>query len=309
MDRNLDAFLATARSGTLTEAANILGLTQPTLTKRISSFEAQLGLQLFERNRRGAALTEAGKVFMRRAERIEAEYRQGEEEIKAVSGSGFSSLRVGAGPLFHLTCVAGLFEYLREEFPDLKLELVTQTFYDSGRMLLECEIDAYLGIIPPEQLDDSIRFKKLTTVEHGVILRADNPIAQQQSVDPSDLSSYSWVSFSTDPITEKAFVQYTVPEGSNDSLVDIRTTSFATGLQLVQSGKFIMSAPLQLARVVENAGLVIRPSRSGMPRRNAGLHLRESAMNFGAIKSLLRFFDKLDQDYFDTYYTNSENIT
>ncbi len=299
MDRNLVACLAASRSRTLTEAADMLGLTQPTLTKRIASLETELGVRLFERGRRGAALTEVGSVFLRRAERIEAEYRQCHEEVEAVSTAGFSTMRIGAGPLFHLTCVASLFGRLREEFPELKLELVTQTHHDSGRLIREGDIDVYLGIIPAEQLDGSIHVRYLATVEHGLILRSDNPIARQQKIDPSDLSDYTWVSFATDPVAESIFLQYTVPKGSNDTLIDIRTTSFATGLQLVQTGKFVMSAPLQLARVVERENLVIRPSRAGMPKRSAGLHLRRSALDFSAIKAVSGFFEELGPGYFD----------
>ena len=46
---------------------------------------------------------------------------------------------------------------------------------------------------------------------------------------------YPWPNFATDPVAESAILQFTVPKGSDDTLIDIRTTSFAAGLQLVQT--------------------------------------------------------------------------
>lgn len=296
MDRNMIAFLAVARAGNLTEASEQLFLTQPTLSKRIANLETEFGAQLFQRERRGMRLTDIGKVFFRRAVRIEAEYRQCREEVTSIASAGLSLLRVGAGPLFHLNWAAKLFAELRSEYRDLKLELLTDRSVGNGTRLMEGEIDVYLGIIPRDQIDDSIYVKYLTSVEHGIILRKDNPLAKGDSIDAADLTQFSWVSFLSDQETESRLLKYSVPKGEQESLIDIRTTSFATGLQLVGEGQCVMSAPLQLASVVEKQGLVIRPARGGMPRRKAGLHLRKSTMGYQCIQTVIEHFGKKSRE-------------
>ena len=57
----LAAFEAAARSGSVTAAANELGLTQSAVSRQISDLEAQTGMQLFERIRRRVVLSEAGR--------------------------------------------------------------------------------------------------------------------------------------------------------------------------------------------------------------------------------------------------------
>ena len=293
MDKNLTAFLAVAKSCSLTEASEQLYVTQPTLSKRIANLETEIGAPLFHRERRGMRMTDAGKVFYRRAVRIEAEYRQCREEVGSIASAGLSLLRVGAGPLFHLNWIAKLFSELRSEFPEMQLELRTDKSIDNGKMLSEGEIDVYLGIVPPEQIDDSIYVKYLTSVEHGIILRKDNPLAKGPTIDAADLTGFTWVSFLSDQETESRLLKYSVPKGEQDSLIDIRTTSFATGLQLVGEGRFVMSAPLQLASIVEREGLVIRPARGGMPQRKAGLHLRKSTMGYQCIQAVIEHFERL----------------
>ena len=142
-------------------------------------------------------------------------------------------------------------------------------------------------------MDPSIFTNYVTKVEHGIVLRKDDPISETDTINPADLSGYQWVSFTIDPVTELRIEQYTLPKGSKTSLIDVRTTSLATGVQLVKTGRFVMSAPLQLAKVVEKEGLVIRPVLHRMQPRDAGVHVRKSSLEYGAVKMVLSYFDRI----------------
>ena len=291
MDKGLNAFLAVSRGGSITAAASTINLAQSSVTKRIAALEVELGIPLFHRDRRGMSLTEAGEVFLARAARIEHEYRYGLEEIAVISAAGLSELKVGAGPVFHLNWVAGLFANLTERYPDLKLDLKTEHTESMGKLLRSGAIDVYLGILAEDELDSSIYTKHVTDIEHGIVLRQDDPISQSNVINPADLVGYRWVSFTIDPVTEKRIEEYTLPKGSKQSLIDIRTTSLATGVQLVKTGRFVMSAPLQLASVVKKEGLIIRPVLHRMQPRSAGVHVRRSSQEYGAIKTIVSYFD------------------
>ncbi len=293
MDRRLNAFLAVARHGTTIAAATHLRIAQSAITKRVAALEQELGTALFLRDRRGMTLTEAGELFLRRAVRIEREYRDGLDEVAAIASAGLAELKIGAGPVFHLNWASGLCDALLAQFPDLKLDLQTLHYVNAGDRLMSGELDVYLGIIPPENLDDSVFVTYGLSVEHGIVMRAADPNSTGTTIDPARLSDYRWVSFVVDPVTERSIEQYTLPNGTNRSPIDIRTTSFATGVQLVKTGKFVMSAPLQLADIVANDGLVIRPVQTGMPRRDAGIHARKSAMGYGAIKAVFSYFESI----------------
>lgn len=294
MDKGLRAFLAVARGGSITAAASIIHLAQSSVTKRIAALEAELGTPLFYRDRRGMLLTEAGERFFARAQRIEREYHNGLEEIAVISSAGLSELKVGAGPVFHLNWVAGLFADLLLRFPDLKLDLRTEHHENMGRLLSSGELDVYLGILPEDEIDPSIFTKHVTRIEHGIVLREDDPISRTDTIDPADLAGYRWVSFTIDPVTEQRIEQYTLPKGSKKSLIDIRTTSLTTGVQLVKSGRFVMSAPLQLAKVVKKDGLVIRPVLHRIQPRDAGVHVRTSSLEYGAVKTVMSYFDRVE---------------
>lgn len=294
MDKRLSAFLAVARGKSITAAASSIHLAQSSVTKRIAALEAELRTPLFHRDRRGMSLTEAGEAFLVRAERIEHEYHDGLEEIAVIASAGLSELKVGAGPVFHLNWVAGLFSTLNDQFPDLKLDLKTEHRESMGELLKSGALDVYLGILSEDETDASLFFKYVTQVEHGIVVLESDPISQTDTIDPADLTGYRWVSFTIDPVTEQKIEQYTLPKGSKRSLIDIRTTSLATGVQLVKTGRFVMSAPLQLSEVVRKEGLVIRPVLHRMQPRDAGIHVRKSSLGYGAIKAVISYLDQLD---------------
>ncbi|MEM8580677.1 MAG: LysR family transcriptional regulator [Pseudomonadota bacterium] len=293
MDKQLIAFLAVARGGTTTAAAKQLNVAQSAVTKRIANLEREMGTPLFLREYRGMSLTEAGKLFLARATLIERAYRDGIDEVSAIAQAGLSSIKIGAGPVFHLNWAANLIAVLKKEFPELRIDLRTVDGDGPAEQLASGELDVYLGMIPQNEIDDTISVHTVMEIEHGFVMRKDDPNAKGSTVDPAYLTDYDWVSFVADPVTEKSIERYILPKGSESSPITIRTTSFATGAQLVRSGRFVMSAPLQLERFVKKDGLVIRPVKEGMPRRDAGVYVRKSSLGFGAITTVRRFFENL----------------
>ena len=68
--RTLRYFLAVAREENMTEAANVLHVTQPTLSRRLMQPEDELGVRLFERSNHHIILTDEGMLLQRRAQEI-----------------------------------------------------------------------------------------------------------------------------------------------------------------------------------------------------------------------------------------------
>lgn len=68
--RVLQYFLAVVREENITKAAQLLHITQPTLSRQLMGLEQELGVKLFSRNNHSVTLTEEGMLFRRRAEEI-----------------------------------------------------------------------------------------------------------------------------------------------------------------------------------------------------------------------------------------------
>ena len=95
--RTLKYFLAVAREQNMTEAANLLFVTQPTLSRQMADLEKELGKKLFIRSNRSTTLTEEGMHLRQRAEEILALVEQTKSEITDEDLDLTGCIRIGAG--------------------------------------------------------------------------------------------------------------------------------------------------------------------------------------------------------------------
>src|SRR5690349_7103056 len=93
----LRIFAMVARMGSFTRAAELLYLTQPTVSQQLAALEAQLGVQLIERLPRQLRLTPAGAALLPYAEQILALADEASEAARAAAGLADRTLRLGAG--------------------------------------------------------------------------------------------------------------------------------------------------------------------------------------------------------------------
>ena len=95
----LDYFIAAVKCDTFFEAAETLHTTQSTLSKQIMKLEKELNLQLLDRRRRSATLTEAGKMFYEEALELSRQYHQTLRRVKRFQEDTGFSLSIGTLPI------------------------------------------------------------------------------------------------------------------------------------------------------------------------------------------------------------------
>ena len=123
--RALRYFLAVAREENMTEAANVLHVTQPTLSRQIADLEHELGCRLFVRTNRSCVLTEDGMRLRQRAEEILSLVEQTEGELADRGGDLAGNIRIGAGETQAMRLVMNVFAQMRADYPGVTCELFT----------------------------------------------------------------------------------------------------------------------------------------------------------------------------------------
>ena len=291
MDRSLRAFLAIAEKRSLTAAAAALGLAQPSLTKLVRRLERDYGARLVDRLPRGVALTPSGESLYRRAKAIELEYHFAREEISSLARGYKSVLRVGAGPLYHLLYLPRIFDAALERFPDTRLELFAEATTETLPMLARGELDIAMGNVgePADGIDAERIF--LTEVESGIVVRPDHPIAARAAVAAADLAECRsrWVLYQRDIGANEHLNLFFLHSGLVPPKIAVQTSSIATGFEIVRRGNYFMTAPLQLAEIVESAGLTIRaPSRSfwSFP---SGMWVRRTSLQYPVVQFVIDY--------------------
>ena len=142
--RQLECFLAVARLGNLSRAAEEMFLTQPTLTARLKALEEEIGDELFVRTSRGMRLTEAGKEFLPYAERSVGSFEEGRRHLAELRGASGGQLVLGASPGVGTYALPGLLERFTAAYPRVAVSVRTGHSEDILGMTLK--EDVQLGL-------------------------------------------------------------------------------------------------------------------------------------------------------------------
>jgi DNA-binding transcriptional LysR family regulator len=119
----LRAFVVAAREKSFTRAAEVLSVTQPSVTARIQTLENEMRIPLFLRKGRSIALTEGGKVFLPFAERALSVLDEGAEAVRNVREGTAGRFSVGAITTICLHLIAPLLESFHQTLPNVEIFL------------------------------------------------------------------------------------------------------------------------------------------------------------------------------------------
>ncbi|WP_211229128.1 LysR family transcriptional regulator [Acetobacter nitrogenifigens] len=120
-------FLAIARTGTLTAAAEALKISQPTTGRRLRTLEEACGFVLFQRTSHGFYLTDEGKLIRLHAERMEEEATSLERRLLGAGGTVEGKLRLSASEWFsRLVLTPAIAAFCREN-PNVSVELLIES--------------------------------------------------------------------------------------------------------------------------------------------------------------------------------------
>jgi len=117
-------FVAVIQAGSLRAAARALNVSQPGISKSLRQLEAELGVQLLQRNGRGAVATSAGKAFLSRARVVQAELRKVIEDLEPFQGGSQGRVAFGIAPQLSMLMVPQALQQFRQRYPHARLRIV-----------------------------------------------------------------------------------------------------------------------------------------------------------------------------------------
>jgi DNA-binding transcriptional LysR family regulator len=119
----LTTFREVALRGSFSDAATVLGYTQPAVSQHVSRLEAALGVRLLERDARGVHATPAGELLLTRAAALLEAARRAEDDVREAAGTGRPTVRIGAFATLAAGLLPGATRDLRARRPDLRLDV------------------------------------------------------------------------------------------------------------------------------------------------------------------------------------------
>ncbi|SRR5579859_858784 len=173
-------FVEVVRQKNFTRAAELLHVTQPTLSKMIRQLEEELRSDLLVRSSRGVWTTDVGDILYRHGCQILEQVRSAVDEIAEVEGLTRGELRLGLTPMMGAARFPDVLRTFRKRYPNIALTAIE---YGSKRMaqsILDGEVELGVMVEPVDQVLFDAR--RIYRGEVCLVVPAESPWAQHDSV-------------------------------------------------------------------------------------------------------------------------------
>ena len=196
--RQLEAMRALIATGTTTQAAEVMGISQSAISRLIGQLEDTLGFTLFDRHRGRLTITPEGREFFGMAEGILDQVDQIQETASNIRAHGTGTLRVVAMPAIGTCMLPQPLKMLREEYNNLNIIVHLKGRSELQQAVAERRYDIGLATLPIVQ--QGLTVEPLCTVRSVIIMPNDHRLAAKSVVHAEDLEGESLVSLSTDTV-------------------------------------------------------------------------------------------------------------
>lgn len=288
--RVLRYFLAVAREENISRAAEVLHITQPTLSRQISQLEEELGAQLFVRGKR-LMLTDAGVMLRRRAEevaelvdKIETEFAEPEEVGGRIS--------IGEGAIRSSAILMKAMVRFREKYLKVQYDIYSNTS-DYIKERLDkglCDFGLLLEPIDIEKYD----FIRLPVKERwGLFMERSHPLAEKEYIEREDVKSVPLITAS------RLSVQKEIANwlgGDTEQLNIFATCNIITNAQImVEPGEICFMTVEGAMDSFQRENLVFRPLRPALELSSVLVWKKFQPFSRAAGRFLEEFRNMLDE--------------
>lgn len=190
----LECFCALADSLNFTQTANAMFITQPALSRAISSLEQELQLTLLQRTTHSVTLTPAGKIFSRECQKLLKDLQRVSERARSAQTGQVGSVRIGFQRDNFETYIADFVNLFRHSHSNIALELLPFSVNELNNALQEKTADAVISGGPPA--NESIRSLMIANLPECVALPLDHPLADREVLDMRELKNEKFIAMS-----------------------------------------------------------------------------------------------------------------
>lgn len=269
--RVLRYFLTIAREGSITNAANFLHVTQPTLSRQIHDLEDELGQKLFTRGSHNMTLTTEGMILRKRAEEIISMVDKTEAEFTSMEEAVGGDIYIGGGETDAIKFLAKVAKELHDTYPNIHYHLYSGNAQDVTERLDKGLLD-FGVLVQPADISKYDYLNIPAKDTWGVVMRKDSPLAEKETIRKEDLVGIPLICSRQAISQERSKNEFTQWFGEDFDKLDIVTT-----FNLVYNAAIMVDAGLgyavtidKIANTSENSTLCFRPLE---PKLDSGLNI------------------------------------
>ena len=253
--RTLRVFVEVVRQGGFSQAAEVVSLTQSSVSKAVITLEDELGTPLLNRIGHKSELTAAGEIAFRRALVLLAERNDLIAEINELRDLKGGTLRIGLPPVGCGVLFAQMFATYRSRYPRVNIELIEH----GSKKLRECleagEVDLAALLIP---IDETFAYQQVRNEPLVAVLPGAHSLSRRKRINFSDLADSPFILF------EEGFALNALIMAACDRRAIVPRVTARSGqidfiADLVAAGLGVAFLPRMLAQKHKHAGIALVP--------------------------------------------------
>lgn len=194
--RQIDAFKTVVQTGTVTETARMLGISQPAVSRLISDLETEVGFQLFERSGRNLKATPEALLLVEEVRRALSGLEQIKLTASAIRRFKHAQLRLISTPAFSTLIAPQLIRKFAERRPEAMVSLEIQSTDVAVEWMVSQNFD--FGIAPATLVNPATRSHPLTRTRSVCVFPRGHRLAGRKRIGLADLDGESFVSYLPD---------------------------------------------------------------------------------------------------------------
>lgn len=240
---------AIASEKSFTRAADILFVSQPSLSKQIKALENRLNISLINRKNNNISLTEGGKLFLDYAERILALCEESCRAVNDLKTGDRGNLTVGASQTIGTYLMPRVLALFAQNYPQINIKVQVDSTRVIAKNVMDKEIDiAVVGGHIPEELQKNLELEDFVNDELILILPKSHPFALRKRISKEDLYHLNFITLNSNSTIRKLIDNILIQN-------NIRTKQFHIIMQLnsIEAIKTAVSLGLGAAFISSSA--------------------------------------------------------
>lgn len=268
----------------ITQAAEKLFVSQPTLTSRIKRLEKQFNVPIIIRKRRGITFTPEGEELVHYAKRMLREERAITEKINNMQNEVAGTIRVGVSNFFALNKMPKLLRLFKEKYPNVEFQVVTGWSSEMHRHLLNH--DVHISFIKGNYPWKGVK---------EVLYEEEICVAAPWEFEWEELPKLPRIDYFTDGLMKQIVDEWWFRNYNENPYINIQVNQVETCKEMVINGLgYAILANLVVEPYPELYTKPIRNSNGEKITRKTSMYYHKDSLKLNVVKAFIHFVRKLD---------------
>lgn len=271
--RQVSAFCVLARTGSFTQTARELHLTQSGISHSIKALERDVGCRLLDRLGKKVVLTQAGEQLLHHALKILNEMEGARESLAHLGKWGRGRLRLGASTTACQHLIPPVLREFKESFPDYAITIDPGNTPELVAALLRHKID--LALSPEPDKEPQLEFHPLFTDELHFIVSALHPWVKAGRVERSEIPRQNYILYNKQSLTFRIVEEYFRRQQMVlNTVIELGSMEAIKELVKLGLGVSILAPWIAMKEIEEGSLVALSLGRRKLERRWGILHTR-----------------------------------